>query len=279
VFCEIKLTVYVNTFLEFVGVESPTIDFYFVVSERWLLLRQVCKWNYDALGTADGNDGKPGWDAGFLASIGLSELLVGAPANPIGSVVSSPGEPVGSGLQQSASADLGLPVGTPVGVSMIDAHAGGLGVLGALVPPVPGAAATATAAAATSNTKEGADGSADAASSSSVSDAEMASRMALIAGTSCCHMLSSKEPVFVPGVWGPYASAMIPGLALNEGGQSAAGKLLDFVTSTHAAYPELLERAKQVFLCFTNAQSRLLPMYLQRSHSSLSVSRSHDFHF
>jgi ribulose kinase len=202
------------------------------------VLQQVCKWNYDALGTADGNGGKPGWDAGFLASIGLSELLNDAPNNPIGSVVSPPGEPVGKGLQLSASEDLGLPVGTPVGVSMIDAHAGGLGVLGALVPPVPGTAAAAI---------DASDSTAATTESSSVSDAEMASRLALIAGTSCCHMLSSKEPVFVPGVWGPYASAMVPGLALNEGGQSAAGKLLDFVTSTHAAYPELLERAKQVF--------------------------------
>jgi ribulose kinase len=74
----------------------------------------------------------------------------------------------------------------------------------------------------------------------------METRAALIAGTSCCHMLSSQAPVFVPGVWGPYASAMVPGLALNEGGQSAAGKLLDHVTTSHAAYPELLKRANQV---------------------------------
>ena len=28
------------------------------------------------------------------------------------------------------------------------------------------------------------------------------------------------------GVWGPYYSAMVPGFWLNEGGQSATGKLV-----------------------------------------------------
>ena len=32
--------------------------------------------------------------------------------------------------------------------------------------------------------------------------------------------------MFVKGVWGPYFSAMVPGLWLNEGGQSATGKLV-----------------------------------------------------
>lgn len=36
----------------------------------------------------------------------------------------------------------------------------------------------------------------------------------------------SQEPVFVPGVWGPYFSAMVPGLWVNEGGQSVTGKLV-----------------------------------------------------
>ena len=118
---------------------------------------------------------------------------------------------------------------------MIDAHAGGLGVLGALVPPLPGAEEA--------EADGGGDGGRDRGAGGGVSPAEMEGRMALIAGTSCCHMLSSAEPVFVPGVWGPYKSAMIPGMFLNEGGQSAAGKLLDHVTTTHAAYPELLALA------------------------------------
>lgn len=51
-------------------------------------------------------------------------------------------------------------------------------------------------------------------------------RLALICGTSTCHMAVSEAPCFVPGVWGPYFSAMVPQLWLNEGGQSASGKLV-----------------------------------------------------
>src|SRR5690625_2335533 len=97
---------------------------------------------------------------------------------------------------------LGLKSGSPVGVSMIDAHAGGLGLLGM-----------------------------SAGESGSVEN-----NLALIGGTSSCHMAVSKEQAFIDGVWGPYYSAMIPGLWLNEGGQSATGALIDHVifSSSHA---------------------------------------------
>ena len=36
----------------------------------------------------------------------------------------------------------------------------------------------------------------------------------------------SEQPLFVPGVWGPCLSAMVPDLWLNEGGQSATGRLV-----------------------------------------------------
>ncbi|XP_051867783.1 FGGY carbohydrate kinase domain-containing protein isoform X1 [Pristis pectinata] len=70
------------------------------------------------------------------------------------------------------------------------------------------------------------------------------SRLALICGTSSCHMGISKSPIFVPGVWGPYYSAMVPDLWLNEGGQSATGKLIEHVVKSHAAFPELESNAK-----------------------------------
>lgn len=41
----------------------------------------------------------------------------------------------------------------------------------------------------------------------------------------CVQQLSQK-PLFVPGVWGPCLSAMVPELWLNEGGQSATGRLV-----------------------------------------------------
>lgn len=50
-----------------------------------------------------------------------------------GNVILSPGSPCGSGLSATAARQLGLQVGTPVATSIIDAHAGGLGMIGCSV--------------------------------------------------------------------------------------------------------------------------------------------------
>lgn len=107
-------------------------------------------------------------------------------------------------LGAQAAAQLGLPVGIAVATGIIDAHAGGL----ALVSTAP-------------------QGS-----------------LAVIGGTSNCHMVVSPNPVMVPGVWGPYWGAMLPGYWLNEGGQSAAGALLDWTLRQSDAWP-LLESTAQ----------------------------------
>lgn len=65
--------------------------------------------------------------------------------------------------------------------------------------------------------------------------------LALICGTSTCHMIVNENKIFVQGVWGPYYSAMVPSFWLNEGGQSATGKLLDHVIDTHPATPGILK--------------------------------------
>jgi ribulose kinase len=39
---------------------------------------------------------------------------------------------------------------------------------------------------------------------------ELEKIVALIGGTSSCHMAVSREPKFIGGIWGPYKSAMIP---------------------------------------------------------------------
>jgi len=48
----------------------------------------------------------------------------------------------------------------------------------------------------------------------------------------------------VPGVWGPYHQAMVPGFWLNEGGQSAAGAAIDHLVRSHPAYDEAAAAAR-----------------------------------
>jgi FGGY-family pentulose kinase len=70
-------------------------------------------------------------------------------------------------------------------------------------------------------------------------------RIALIGGTSSCHMAVSLEPKFIAGVWGPYWSAMVPDMWLTEGGQSATGALIDYTIHSHARGADLVREAKR----------------------------------
>ena len=168
------------------------------------LCTTVCKWTYL------GHERR--WHEGYFREIGLGALADEGFAR-IGTAVRPMGERIGP-LTEKAARELGLVAGIPVGVSIIDAHAGGLGLLGA---PLDGVAPT---------------------------EAMLSTRLALIGGTSSCHMAVSKEPTFVPGVWGPYFSAMVPGLWLTEGGQSATGALIDHVIATHTRGAALIAEAR-----------------------------------
>lgn len=84
----------------------------------------VCKWTYEI--RADGTDG---WNDSYFIDVGLKDLLEDN-SRKIGNVVLQPGKPVAGGLSQQAALETGLLPGTPVGASMIDAHAGGLGLIG-----------------------------------------------------------------------------------------------------------------------------------------------------
>jgi FGGY-family pentulose kinase len=57
-------------------------------------------------------------------------------------------------------------------------------------------------------------------------------------------MAVSQKALFPPGIWGPYYSAMIPGMWLTEGGQSATGALIEHVIDVHARGPALRARAQ-----------------------------------
>ena len=149
------------------------------------------------------------WDAGFFRSVGLG-TLADEQFCRIGTEIVPGGTRLAAGLTAEAATDLGLKVGTSVAAGLIDAHAGGVGTVGAR-----GAAGTAL------------------------------TRMAYVFGTSACTMSTTEKPVFVPGVWGPYFSAMMPGLWLNEGGQSAAGAAIDHLVQMHPHCAEATHVARQ----------------------------------
>jgi len=150
------------------------------------------------------------WNRQYFERIGLGDLLADD-GEKIGSKVVEPGTALGAGLTPEAALALGLLPGTPVGAGLIDAHAGGVGTIGG----------------------QGADGA----------PVEILDRLAYVMGTSACIMATTGTPCFVPGVWGPYFSAMVPGLWLNEGGQSATGAAIDHLVQSHPAYPELAAAA------------------------------------
>ena len=155
------------------------------------------------------------WSGSYFERVGLGDLASNKYAK-IGNEIVAPGTPLGAGLTESAARDFGLLEGTPVGASLIDAHAGGVGTIGGH-----------------GRSEEGVD---------------VCRRLAYIMGTSACIMATTSAPCFVPGVWGPYYSGMVPGFWLNEGGQSAAGAAIDHLFKSHPAYNEAIAAAHEAGL-------------------------------
>eukprot|EP00873_Tetraselmis_striata_P031763 jgi/Tetstr1/452027/TSEL_039063.t1 len=142
------------------------------------------------------------WDPEYFRAIGLGDLA-DEDFRRIGQQIAEPGTPLGQGLSKAAALELGLNPGTAVGAGLIDAHAGGIGTVGA----------------------RGGTG-------------DPLKTLGYVFGTSSCTMKTTETPIFVPGVWGPYYSAMLPGAWLNEGGQSAAGAAIDHLITLHPAHDE-----------------------------------------
>ncbi len=169
------------------------------------LCTSVCKWTY--LGH-EGTSGKYRRD--FFEEIGIPDLFYRERVPPFAQPMGAPA----GGLTRDAAEELGLPQGIPVGVGIIDAHAGGIGSLGSVL-----------------------------------GDSEKGKNpfdhaIALIGGTSSCHMAVSSFPRFISGVWGPYYGAMIPEMWLNEGGQSATGSLIDLVIRNNESYIGISKAAR-----------------------------------
>ncbi|KAL2753701.1 hypothetical protein ACRALDRAFT_1057959 [Sodiomyces alcalophilus JCM 7366] len=186
----------------------------------------VCKQGFVPVGV-DGS--VKGWQEDFLTTIGLGDLVkdnfkrLGGVDGVNGNYLSA-GELVGH-LSKKAASQLGLPEGIAIGSGVIDAYAGWIGTVGAKIDP------------------ECESAHLDGDISHNVLG-QVYSRLAAVAGTSTCHIAMSKEPVFVPGVWGPYRDVILPGRWLAEGGQSATGELLRHVVEIHPAYAETLALAE-----------------------------------
>lgn len=149
------------------------------------------------------------WRADYFNEIGLGDLAA-EDFQRIGTEILPPGVPIGAGLSAAAASELGLTEGTAVAASLIDAHAGALATLGGrdtegrLLDPC--------------------------------------RQVALIFGTSSSCMSLSRQAIMVPGMWGPYFSALTQEFWLTEGGQSAAGAALDLLVGMH---PSLIKAGEK----------------------------------
>lgn len=221
------------------------------------LCTSVCKWTY--LGHAhmqqtSEKDSRGmeacGWDDDFWEEIGLGDLVEGHHSK-IGRSVAFPGHSLGSGLIPESAKELGLLAGTPVGTSLIDAHAGGVGVMESMPisdPP-----------------KE-------------VDDEAICHRMVLVCGTSTCHMAVSRYKFFIPGVWGPFWSAMIPKYWLTEGGQSATGALLDHIIESHVASAHLANEAASRSISIFDLLNEILEKMRHELGSPFLAALTSDMH-
>lgn len=168
----------------------------------------TCKWNYDAINNK--------WPEDYFKQIGLDELTCES-FSKIGKRILFPGDKIG-GLSNAAAQEMGLLEGTAVACSMIDAHAGALGLV-------------ASHSGQSSGNQFG-------------QEVDVTSKLVLIAGTSTCHMSITDKCIFSPGIWGPYKHALLPEYYLIEAGQSASGILIDFLIKNHSDYAKVLATLK-----------------------------------
>lgn len=165
------------------------------------------------------------WDMRFLTAIGIESILERGRA---GEAIRPLGESAGR-LTEASAEHLGLTPNTEVAIGIVDAHAGTVGLVGAVW-----------------------------ADKSEPDPAEVEHALALIGGTSSCLMALSREPRFVPGVWGPYYGAVLPGMWMNEGGQSAAGALVDYTLEHHIQYPTLQAQAEAEGITVYEVANRII---------------------
>ncbi|KAF8246239.1 Pentulose kinase [Wilcoxina mikolae CBS 423.85] len=220
----------------------------------------VCKQGYIPVGV-DGS--VKGWQDDFLVQIGLKDLVDGdfkkiGGINGQNGCWASAGEVVGDLCEKSAR-ELGLKPGVRIGSGVIDAYAGWIGSVGAKFE--------------CDNESLNTDHAKD--------DEEQAfHRLAVVAGTSTCHLVMSKDPVYVAGIWGPYRDVILKDRWLAEGGQSTTGALLHNVLITHPSYTNALEKAKALSTnIFDFLNNHLNEMRAQQNAPTISYLARHMFFY
>lgn len=150
----------------------------------------TAKWNYLA-------HEEQGWNADFLVLAGLADFRE---KGSLPDSTAGPGAAIGH-LNAKAAAELGLDEGCVVAAGLIDAYAGGLGLLAGVL----------------------------------ADDEAVERNVALIGGTSSCLVAFSKSGRKGASLWGPFFEAALDRFWLVEGSQSATGALLDHVVRMHAS--------------------------------------------
>ncbi|SMN21106.1 similar to Saccharomyces cerevisiae YDR109C Putative kinase [Maudiozyma saulgeensis] len=210
-----------------------------------------------------------GWSSEFLMKIGLEELAennfakLGGPLNnrsseEVNSKYLSAGDYIAP-LCKSSSQELGLTTECIVGSGIIDAYAGWVGTVAAV-------------------SELDQDISTDELETNSINGA--VGRLAVVAGTSTCHITLSRKPYFVEGIWGPYKDILINSFWCAEGGQSCTGELLSHTLSSHPAYEELKELSKTEGLqVYDYLNMLLVNMVKERKERSILALAKHIFFY
>ena len=166
-----------------------------------------CKWLYRSEPTTNK------WEESFWSQIGLKDLTMNN-FKAIGSRVVKPFSYIDDlKISPEVAQITGLNTELKVGISMIDAHAGGIGGIAVTL--------------------------------GFLENIKIEEIVVLVSGTSSCIMTTTPLPKHVKAIWGPYYSAMVPNYWLNESGQSASGKLLEHITQSHPSYTTLKRLADE----------------------------------
>ena len=107
---------------------------------------------------------------------------------------------------------------------------------------------------------------------------DISSQLGIIAGTSACHMILNTKPIKIPGVWGPYDSAILEDMWLHEGGQSSVGSLLDHIIQSHPAYKEAEKNAKMIKISIQEYLVVILNQLQQKTGESNVAFLTKEFH-